>query len=154
MLWSTNILFLNRPFVRRMIVRSQERMNQTGRRFAFAGLILFLLIAICVGLISYYFGVEVTTKGEAQGFTIGDSRAAAYDTAAELLREGEISEIHVWPKDEFHRPLQPNENPENNMDPRWVLIVNLEWWNNTITLTFENNVLVEIRRDRICCELP
>jgi hypothetical protein len=137
-----------------LYVRAQERMNQTGRRFAFAGLILFLLFAICFGLISYYFGVEVTTKGEAQGFIIGDRRTAAYDAAAELLRKGEITEIHVWPKDEFHRPLQSNENPENNTDPRWVLVVNPEWWNNTITLTFEHNVLVEIRRDRICCELP
>jgi len=40
------------------------------------------------------------------------------------------------------------------MDPRWVMIVDPDWWNNTITITFEENKVVEIRRDRIISELP
>lgn len=129
-------------------------MNKIGRRFALTTFIIFLLVAASVGGISYYFGVEVTTKGGAQGFTIGESRSAVYNTAENLLRKGVISSMRTWPKDEIDRPFLPNEDAINNTDPRWVLVVNPEWWNNTITLTFENNNLVEIRRDRICCELP
>ena len=103
-------------------------------------IILFLLVAIVVGLISYYFGFEVTTKGKAQGFEIGETKYSAYAKAQEFYNNGQVTAIHV--------------EPDIYADHKWVLIVDPEWWNNKITLTFENDALVEIRRDRICCELP
>jgi len=116
--------------------------------------ILVALIGGATGTISYFFGMEVFSTGEAYGFHIGDSREKAYENAKSLLEENEITDIHTWPKDNFHRPFEANENPKQNNDPKWAMIVNPEWWNNTITITFENGVVSEIRRDRICCELP
>jgi hypothetical protein len=101
---------------------------------------LFLIISAVVGLISYYFGVVVTTEGSTQGFDIGESRVSAFAKAEKMLGEGGIAAIHV--------------DPNMNDDSKWSLVVNPEWWNNKITLTFEEDALVEIRRDRICCELP
>jgi len=101
---------------------------------------LFLIITSLIGLASYYFGVEVTTHGKAQGFEIGQSRSDAYKKAEALLRDEKITAIQI----------DPNINEDNH----WWLIVDPEWWNNKITLTFEGDKLVEIRRDRICCEIP
>ena len=107
---------------------------------AYSAIVLFLIIAVLVALTSYYFGVEVTTRGKAQEFEIGQSRSDAYAKAETLLGNEEISAIQV--------------DPNIDEDDRWWLIVNPEWWNDKITLTFEGDKLVEIRRDRICCELP
>ena len=101
---------------------------------------LFLIIAIVIILNKIYLSVEVTTTGNAQGFTIGESRSAAYEKANIMLSAGKISAIQV--------------DPDYQNDSNWWLIVNPDWWNNKITLKFEENQLVEIRRDRICCELP
>jgi hypothetical protein len=122
---------------------------------------IFLSIAIFVaflglatGTISYFFGVEVVVSGEAHGFRIGDDRTQTYKNAQTLLKQKEIVDIHTWPKDKFHKPFGVKENPEKNIDPRWVMVVNPNWWNNTITVTFENDKVIKIRRDRICYELP
>lgn len=116
--------------------------------------IFVALIGTATGAISYFFGMEVITTGEAYGFHIGDSREKVYKNAKTLLEGKKITAIHTWPKDQFRKPFESSENPKQNNDPRWVMIVNPNWWNNTITVTFENNVVAEIRRDRICCELP
>jgi hypothetical protein len=116
--------------------------------------IFVVLIGATTGAISYFFGVAVISSGEAYGFHVGDNREKAYDDAEKLLAEKEIAAIHTWPKDEYHRPFELNENPKQNNDPRWVMVVNPDWWNNTVTVTFKNDVVTEIRRDRIYCELP
>ena len=116
--------------------------------------IFVALIGITVGAISYFFGVKVIMSGEAYGFHIGDNREKAYESAKALLEQKEITAIHTWPKGQGHRPFETNETPKETDDPRWVMIVNPDWWNDTITLTFENDIVSEIRRDRICCELP
>jgi hypothetical protein len=62
--------------------------------------------------------------------------------------------LHTWPQNQFHREFLPKENPVNNNDPRWVLVVDPTWWNNTVTLSFADGRLVEIRRDRYIWEFP
>ncbi len=121
-------------------VRAQEKMKRWKRNLLASAIALFLIISAVVGLISYYFGVVVTTEGSTQGFDIGESRVSAFAKAEKMLGEGGIAAIHV--------------DPNMNDDSKWSLVVNPEWWNNKITLTFEEDALVEIRRDRICCELP
>jgi len=115
-------------------------MKRWKRIALYLAIILFLLVATGVGLISYYFGVEVTTEGGSQGFSIGESKTSAYAKANDLLRNGKITAMHV--------------EADIRSDNHWVLIVNPEWWNNKITLVFEEGNIIEIRRDRICCELP
>ncbi|HEX9757925.1 MAG TPA: hypothetical protein VGB26_09000 [Nitrospiria bacterium] len=94
------------------------------------------------------------TSGEGYGFEIGESKTVVYQKATELLSIGKIKEIHAWPQGEFKRKMEPSENPAENTDLQWFLVVDPDWWNNTITLTFDQNFLIEIRRDRICWELP
>jgi hypothetical protein len=116
--------------------------------------IFVALLGLATGIISYFFGVEVVVSGEAHGFRIGDDRKQTYENAQRLLEQKQIVAIHTWPKDKFYRPFGANENPEKNIDPRWVMVVNPDWWNNTINVTFENNIVAKIKRYRICCELP
>ena len=101
---------------------------------------LFLMVVI-INLLSWYFlGVVVTTKGGSHGFDIGEDKKTAYIKAKELLDNGNITAMHV--------------DKDINQDNNWNLIVNPEWWNNKISLKFEEGRLVEITRTRICCELP
>lgn len=93
-------------------------------------------------------------KGSAYGFSIGQSHSEVFDGAMELKRTGEIAEIHRWPAGTPHFEFGPDELQEALLDPRWSMIVNPEWWNDSITLEFEDDTLVEIYRFRICCELP
>ena len=119
------------------------------------GYVILVALALAVaGTISYFFSMKVVSSGEAYGFQIGDSREETYNNAQKLLKLKDIVAIHTWPKDQFHRPFNANEPPEQNTDPRWVMIVNPNWWNNTIIITFDQNSVAEIRRHRICCELP
>ena len=116
--------------------------------------VLVAFIGLVVGLISYFFGVEEIISGEAYGFKIGDSRSVTYLKATKLYQENEITDINTWPVEEFYRPFEDNEMPEKNNDPKWVMTVNPEWWNNSITITFDDHAVIEIRRDRIIWELP
>jgi hypothetical protein len=112
------------------------------------------LTGIFVGAMSYFFGVEVVTSGDAHGFSIGDDRIKTYGKAKRLLEQSKIVAIHTWPDGEAHGPFKQHESPAQNNDKRWVMVVNPVWWNNTITLTYENNKVVKIRRDQIYFELP
>ena len=116
--------------------------------------ILVILAALITVAISYFFGVKVVSSGEAYGFQIGDDRKQSFEKAQTLLNQQKISAIHTWPSGEVHRPFRQEEYPNQSKDKSWVMVVNSEWWNNTITVTFNNNKVVEIRRDRICCEMP
>ena len=116
--------------------------------------ILFAVVVLVTGIISYFFGVKVIASGEAYGFRIGDNKETTFKNAQALLKQNKIVAIHTWPKGEFHRDFEQEENPIQNKDKSWVMVVNPNWWNNTITVTYNNNAVVEIRRDRIYSELP
>lgn len=116
--------------------------------------VLVAISGLSIGIISYFFSIKVISSGEAYGFQVGDNRNKTYENAQKLLKQKEIVAIHTWPRDQFHRPFEANEIPNQNTDSRWVMVVNPDWWNNTITVAFENNAVIEIRRDRIYSELP
>jgi hypothetical protein len=97
----------------------------------------FIICGFITGAISYFFGTKEVTKGEAYGFNIGDTRQLAYSKAEGLLKRGEILEL-----------------PDMKDEMKWDMTVNPDWWNNKITLTFDNNAVIKITRYRICCELP
>lgn len=112
------------------------------------------LAGLATGTIFYFFGVKVVSGGEAYGFRVGDGRERTFENAQTLLEQNKIVAIHACPEGESHRPFKYKENPKQNIDPRWVMVVDPDWWNNTITITFDQNTVFEIRSDRICCELP
>ena len=129
-------------------------MNKIMKFILWLSVLVVSLLAISVGTIGYYFSEKVVTSGEAYGFKIGSTRGEAYEKAVQALRNSQAVALHTWPQNEFHREFLPKENPVNNNDPRWVLVVDPTWWNNTVTLSFADGRLVEIRRDRYISELP
>jgi len=128
-------------------------MKKTLKTKIFLTLSAFLIsAAIATAAISYFFSSKVVKSGDAYGFEIGETRLQVYAKAKEMIKSGDIEAIHTWPEEEYHRPFLQDES--KNTDPRWKMIVNSNWWNNGITVSFENNIVVEIRRDRIFSELP
>ncbi len=113
-----------------------------------------VLLFTVFGAVGYYFSERVVASGEAYGFRIGATRSETFESAKQALQNNEGVALHTWPQNQFHREFLPNEAPAKNKDPRWVLVVDPSWWNNTITLSFTEDRLVEIRRDRYVWELP
>jgi hypothetical protein len=93
-------------------------------------------------------------SGEAYGFLIGATHQETFRRALELKASGDIEEIHRWPKGESHFQFSETDLPEATLDSRWTMIVDTDWWNNSIRLEFQDSRLNEIHRFRVCCELP
>ena len=129
-------------------------MERNHQRILFVVIPIVIIFVGLIGVKSYFLGEKVITSGGGYGFEIGDTREIAYGKSVSLLNNEEIVEIHNWPKNEFHRKIENTEELSENKDPRWVLVVDAEWWNNTILLEFENDRINRIARYRICCELP
>jgi hypothetical protein len=119
----------------------------------FLGILAFMLIA---GLTveRMFFSSIVIESGGTFGFEIGQTREEAYETAEKLIAQGRAAEIHTWPAGEFHRPFRHDEDPVTDDSPAWSIIVDPEWWNNSVTLAFTDGRVVSIRRNRVLTELP
>lgn len=101
-----------------------------------------------------YLSSIVIEKGGSYGFEIGQTRETAYQVAKTLIEKGRAAEVHTWPVGEFHRPFHDAENPLTDKNKIWSVIVDPDWWNNSVTLTFQDGQVVRIRRNRIKWELP
>lgn len=105
---------------------------------------VFLVLGLLVGLsavaINYLFHTSVTESGSAFGFDIGETKVTAFEKVRRMKERGKITEYHV---------LQEIEEDNN-----WRLIVDPDWWNNTVTLYFENGKLCKIHHNRIWGEVP
>jgi hypothetical protein len=134
--------------------RPFEIMDKFKKIIAGFSVVTVVVLVTAVGAIGYFFSEKVITSGEAYGFKVGATRSETFASATQALQNREGVALHVWPEDQFHRDFLPNEDPVNNKDPRWVLVIDPTWWNNTVTLSFKNDRLVEIRRDRYVWELP
>ena len=119
---------------------------------------LSLLVAVIPLVLSACFVVgfkeDRVREGSAYGLSIGESQEEVFERAVGLREAGEIAEIHRWPQGESHFEFSREDLESALKDSRWTMIVNPEWWNDSITLEFEEDRLVEIYRFRICCELP
>ena len=113
-----------------------------------------ILLIIAIGYSAIFYGSRTITEGEAYGFKIGQSRKQTYERAKVLLSRSKIQEIHTWPESEFHHPFSDDDIEEAFRDPSWLIIVNTNWWNNTIRLDFVNDKLATIYRHRQIGELP
>ena len=115
---------------------------------------LAIVVLIALPFVVYVAtGISKTiTVGEAYGFRIGDSRQATYEKAQGLKDKKKIVEIHTWPEGEYHQEISSKEKA--NKDPQWIMIIDSEWWNNSILLTFKDDRLVKIYRHRQLWEMP
>jgi hypothetical protein len=121
------------------------------------GCLLALPLVLAIGFVAYAawtFKEDRVREGQAYGFAIGDTHEQVFQRALTLLAAGEIAEIHRWPKDSFHFAFGENDLPDAKEDSRWTMIVNPKWWNDSITLEFEDGRVSEIYRFRVCCEFP
>jgi hypothetical protein len=132
-----------------------------GRRavrafFWLAVALVSLPLVSSVGFLAWMgltFEEKTIREGEAYGFVIGESSEDVYLRALALKDAGEIAEIRrgsgsaarILEEHDIHRALA---------DDAWKLVVNPDWWNDSITLRFRERHLVEIYRFRICCEMP
>lgn len=120
------------------------------------GLVATAIVAILVAGVGYALATfidERFTVGEAYGFVIGEPVSTTYERALRQQAEGEIAEIRIGKGSGalVHDPAHPEHAVSA---PNWQLVVNPNWWNDSISLTFEAGQLVVIRRFRLCCELP
>jgi hypothetical protein len=117
------------------------------------GVVVFILIA---GLLTerLFLSSIVVAQGRSFGFEIGQTRQAAFETANSLLLNGGADVIHIWPDGESHRPFFDGENLPIDDSARLKIIVNSDWWNNSILLTFDEGLVVRIRRTRVIWEMP
>jgi len=116
-----------------------------------------IVILVPLGYIIYGFVTyksESVFSGEAYGFSIGESHEETFSRALKLKKAGKIAEIHRWPEGSFHYEFSEPDLSDAINDNRWIMIVDPDWWNNSIRLEFQNSELVKIHRGRLCCELP
>lgn len=101
-----------------------------------------------------YLSSIVIVEGGSYGFEIGQTREEAYQVALSLIANGRAVEIHTWPVGEYHRPFLEAENPLTDENQTWSVIVDPDWWNNSVNLSFQNEQVIRIRRNRIKWEMP
>lgn len=111
---------------------------------------------VVVGLVveRLYLSSIVIVEGGSYGFEIGQTREEAYQVAKSLIADGRAVEVHTWPVGEKHRPFLDAENPLTDENRTWKVIVDSDWWNNSVNLSFQNELVIRIRRNRIKWEMP
>jgi hypothetical protein len=121
-----------------------------------AAVLLSLPLIAALGVAVWWtvmFEERTVREGEAYGFSIGDTSTRTYERAVELRAAGEIAEIRRGVGSSA--TLLDERYVEYALaDDAWTLVVNPDWWNDSITLRFRDRQLVEIYRFRLCCELP
>ena len=118
--------------------------------------ILATAVFLVVAVVSYPF---ITFKdhrvstGEAYGFVVGETAAQTYDRAINQIRSGKVE---VFELGEGSGAIEYDDNnPAQALSyDHWQLVVDRDWWNNTVYLSFAGGNLVEIWRFRVCCEVP
>ena len=132
-----------------------------GRRgvrvfFWLAVALVSLPVVASVGFLAWMaltFEEKTIREGEGYGFVIGESSEDVHARALALRDAGEIAEIRRG-SGSAARILEEHDAQGALADDAWTLVVNPDWWNDSITLRFRERHLVEIHRFRICCEMP
>lgn len=122
--------------------------------FGIGVLVLLMIPIVFIGYGYVTFKDESYTTGEAYGFVIGETHAQVFKQAKELQSQDEIKEIHRWPPETYHFEFSDQELKKASKDETWTMVVNPEWWNDTIRLEFNEGKSSGIYRFRLCCELP
>lgn len=126
-----------------------------SRRRIVGYLALCALVAL-LGAVAFAFANfkdHRVAEGEAYGFRIGESVAQTYDRALGLHVRGEFVEFRLG-QGSSAQLLNPSHPETALAENHWQLVVDPDAWNDSIYLSFENHLLSEIWRFRLCCELP
>lgn len=111
-----------------------------------------VLVAAAVVFIQLSSKDHRVSEGAAYGFVIGESAAETYQRALSLQARGQVREFRLG-QGSAAFVLDASMHDATTY-PSWKLVVDPNWWNNAINLTFEKGELVEIWRFRLCCEMP
>jgi hypothetical protein len=116
--------------------------------------IVILIPIVFIGYLYFSYKDDTVNEGNAYGFKIGTTHTEVYEAAKILKQKGKIEEIHRYPENEYHKEFGDEDLNHALNDKRWIMIVDPDWWNNSIYLEFASDKLVRIRRFRLCCEMP
>ena len=116
-----------------------------------------LVVGFVIGFVSFpflTFADDRVTEGEAYGFVIGESKDETYKRVIRQIERGELVTLELGRGSSAaeHNRADPNEIHRDYN--HWQLVVDPDWWNNVIYLSFDDTSLVEIWRFRVCCEGP
>src|SRR5678816_3699493 len=92
-----------------------------------------------VGLVAFGFATfkdDSVYAGEAYGFVIGQTYSEAFQGALKLKASGEIAEIRRWPEGSGPIEFAEPDLASASQDARWSMVVDPDWWNNSIRLEF------------------
>ncbi len=114
-----------------------------------------LAVVLCaVVYASATFREDRVVEGSAYGFSIGQTHDQAFGAAQELKGRGEIHKILRISEARTRTEFALADLPEARSDNRWIMIVDPDFWNDSISLKFGGDSLVELYRFRFCCEMP
>ncbi len=115
-------------------------------------LVPLAMLAIGIGLGFATFVDDRIVQGHAYGFRVGQPVAESLKVAEDMLEHGRIQEFRLGRGSAAI--LLESSSLDPTTEAHWKLVVDPSWWNNSISLRFEEQRLVEIHRFRLCCELP
>ena len=100
---------------------------------------LVAALALVVTVVSYPF---ITFKdhrisnGEAYGFVVGETASQTYDRAIEQIRSGKFEAFELG--EGSGAVIYDGSDPALALSyDNWQLVVDSDWWNNTVYLSFE-----------------
>jgi hypothetical protein len=116
------------------------------------GITLLIVGAIAAYPFVTYKDHRVST-GSAYGFVVGETATQTYERAMPQLQSGRFVAFELGQGSAAEAYLGNDQTAALSFD-HWKMVVDEDWWNNTIYLSFANGVLIEIWRFRLCCEMP
>lgn len=126
--------------------------------------ITLIFVGVFVGVVLLYATYLVATyiddtveKGEAYGFKIADSKEETYKRAKEVFKNKKVFILYPLDKQEYgpHKKITFSAEDYQMIDSRdlWEFFFN-EDFNDSLTLSFQDDSLVKIYRHRQNFELP
>lgn len=131
------------------------RLGRTLLKTAIAAIsVPLVVVSFAVVYAFATFREDRVVQGSAYGFSIGQTHEQAFSAALELKARGEIQRILRNDEARSRTEFTLSELPEAKTDTRWMMVVDPDFWNDSISLRFEGDSVVEIYRFRFCCEMP
>lgn len=120
-------------------------------KWIFIGIFLSALALVAFPFIT--FKDHRVSNGSAYGFTVGESAVQTHERAWKQLQSGRVEAFELGEGSGAFPYFGDNIAKATTIE-HWQLVVDKDWWNNTIYLSFNDGKLIEIWRFRVCCEVP
>ncbi len=141
----------------RLLKKQRDRATIIGTIISlFTGVGVVLYVG---GYIGYLYATtihDVVKEGEKYGFQIGMTKEEVWHQLPEMGEQAPIGYVFSRPRLEYG-PLRFDAELKQRIfqEERWNLYYDDEWkWRDSIDLTFQNDILVEMYRHRQYWELP